>query len=50
MEGSMNAAKTPLQLSAAQIAEILDGQLLGDPAILINGVEVIDRATANQLS
>ena len=50
MEGSMNAAKTPLQLSAAQIAEILDGQLLGDPAILINDVEVIDRATANQLS
>lgn len=46
----MNAVKTPKQLSSAEIAGILDGQLIGDAQIIISGVEVIERVTADQLS
>jgi UDP-3-O-[3-hydroxymyristoyl] glucosamine N-acyltransferase len=50
MEGSMHATVIPRQLSATEIAEILDGELIGDPRILIDDVDVIERATANHLS
>jgi len=46
----MNAAKTPRQMSAADIAEILHGQVIGDPSTLIDSVEVLDRASEDQLS
>ncbi len=50
MEGSMYATVIPRQLSATEIAEILDGELVGDPRVVIDDVDVIERATANHLS
>ena len=50
MEGSMDAASTPRQLSATEIAEILGGEMIGDPGIIIDDVDVIERATATHLS
>ena len=46
----MNAALTQQQLSASDIAEILSGELVGDSTIVINDVNVMERATATQLS
>lgn len=46
----MNAALTRQQLSAIEIAEILGGELIGDPAIIIDDIDVIERATATHLS
>lgn len=46
----MNAALTQQQLSASDIAEILNGELVGDSTIIIDDVNVIERATATQLS
>lgn len=49
-EGSMNAAQTRPKLSATEIAEILRGEVIGDAAIVIDDVDVIERATAAHLS
>jgi UDP-3-O-[3-hydroxymyristoyl] glucosamine N-acyltransferase len=49
-EGSMNAASTRRQLSASEIAEILSGEVIGDPAIIIDDLDVIERATGTHLS
>lgn len=46
----MNAARTRPKLSATEIAEILRGEVIGDAAIVIDDVDVIERATATHLS
>jgi len=50
MEGSMNSGTTRKTLTAREIAEILDAEILGDASRSINDVEVVDRATELQLS
>lgn len=37
-------------LSAASLAALLDGELLGDPTVVVTGVAALDRATAAHLS
>ena len=49
-EGSMNAASTLRKLTATEIAEVLSGEVIGDTAISIDDVDVIERATATHLS
>ncbi len=49
-EGSMNAGTMRRSLTAQKIGEILDAELIGDPTLAIDDVEVIERASANQLS
>jgi len=46
----MNAATTRRELSATDIAEILDGEVIGDRSIVIDDVDVIERATSTHLS
>ena len=46
----MHTADTPRQFSATEIAEILSGEILGDPGIMIEDVDVVERATSSQLS
>ncbi|MBC7964398.1 MAG: UDP-3-O-(3-hydroxymyristoyl)glucosamine N-acyltransferase, partial [Fuerstia sp.] len=46
----MNAAWKRQRLSATEIAEILRGEVVGDTAVIIDDVEVIERATATHLS
>jgi UDP-3-O-[3-hydroxymyristoyl] glucosamine N-acyltransferase len=50
MEGSMNAENMRRSLTAREIAEILDAELIGDPTPSIDDVEVVERATSSQLS
>ena len=49
-EGSMNAASTLRKLTATEIAEVLGGEVIGDTAIIIDDVDVIERASATHLS
>ena len=46
----MNAASTLRKLTATEIAEVLSGEVIGDTAISIDDVDVIERATATHLS
>ena len=46
----MNAALTHQQLSAIEITKILSGELVGESTIFIDDVNVMERATAKQLS
>lgn len=50
MEGSMNAGTTRRSLSALEIAEILDAECIGDSTLLIDDVEVLERAGVNHLT
>jgi len=50
MEGSMNAGRSRRTLTAREIAEILDAEILGDATRAIDDVEVVDRASETQLS
>lgn len=46
----MEAAMIRRQLSAPEISEILRGEMIGDPSVVIDDLNVIERATATQLS
>lgn len=46
----MPESSPPQRLSAAEIAQILGGRLIGRPDLTIDGVEVIERASENQLA
>lgn len=46
----MNAENSRRTLTAREIAEILDAELLGDASQTIDDVEVVERATASHLS